>query len=121
MLPECIKKELRDNTRAIKVSYASERDAKRVRGAIYNWVIRRFCRLYDSNHNMIGVVVGYYIDTDCDFAIVKPIDETLSDINPEYVIPDIAFDSKMQPALMGFIIPNKAASSACEAMFMEVD
>ena len=107
MLPDCIKKELRDNTRALKVSYASERDAECVRGAIHNWVIRRFCRLNDPCHYMIGVVVGYYIDRDCDFAIVKPIDETLSDINPEYVIPDIGFDSKMQPALLGFITPNK--------------
>lgn len=104
MLPEYIKNELRHNERAIRVSYACARDAEIVRGAIRHWIARHRCHLYDSGH-MIGVVVGYYIDTDCDFAIVKPIDETLSDIDPEYVIPDIAFDSDMKTpkCLMGFI------------------
>lgn len=108
MLPEHIKNELRHNERAIKVSYASARDAEFVRGVIRHWIARHRCHLYDSGH-MIGIVVGYYIDTDCDFAIVKPVNETLSDINPEYVIPDITFDSEMQTptCLMGFITPNK--------------
>ena len=110
MLPGYIKNELRHNERAIKVSYACARDAEFVRGVIRHWISRHRCHLYDSSLNMIGVVVGYYIDTDCDFAIVKPIDETLSDINPEYGIPDIAFDSDMKTpmCLMGFITPNKS-------------
>lgn len=122
MLPEHIKNELRHNERAIKVSYASTRDAEFVRGVIRRCIAKLRCDLYDSGH-MIGVVVGYYIDTDCDFVIVKPVNETLSNMNPEYVIPNITFDSDMQTptCLMGFITPNKAASSACEAMFMEVD
>lgn len=122
MLPEHIKNELRHNERAIKVSYASARDAEFVRGVIRRCIAKLQCDLYDSGH-MIGVVVGYYIDTDCDFAIVRPVNETLSNMNPEYVIPNITFDSDMKTpmCLMGFTIPTKAASSACEAMFMEVD
>jgi len=108
MLPGYIKQELRHNERAIRVSYACTRDREFVCGAIRHWIARHRCHLYDSGH-MIGVVIGYYIDTDCDFAIVKPINEALSNMNPEYVIPDITFDSDMQTpiCLMGFIIPNK--------------
>ena len=54
MLPEHIKNELRHNERAIKVSYASARDAEFVRGAIRHWIARHRCRLYDSDH-MTGI------------------------------------------------------------------